>query len=128
LSRSRCMMSCTYRIWQLEHHPTISIGLVSPMRGHRTVFEDPCDVLCAHAPHGGGVTIPLHRTHGLVWLPTSDVPYVSTSPAMVRPSKFLCHLRLGHLGESCMDRFVQLGTSGVHVSKSNHFCLSETCA
>jgi hypothetical protein len=26
-------------------------------RGHRTVFEDPCDVLCAHAQHSGGVTI-----------------------------------------------------------------------
>ena len=97
-------------------------------RGHRTVFEDPCDVLCAHAQHGGGVTIPLHRAHGLVWLPTSVVPSVSASPAMARPSKFLWHLRLGHLGESCMDRLVQLGTSGVQVSKSDRLCFCETCA
>jgi hypothetical protein len=68
-------------------------------RGHRTFVEDPCDVLCAHAQHGGGVSIPLHRAHGLVWLPTSVVPSVSASPAMVRTSKFLWHLRLGHLEE-----------------------------
>jgi hypothetical protein len=35
--------------------------------------------------YGGGVTIPLHRAHGLVWLPTSGIPHVFASPAMVRP-------------------------------------------
>jgi hypothetical protein len=44
--------------------------------------------------------MPFHRAHGLVWLPTSIVPSVYASPAMVLPSKFLWHLRLGHLGTS----------------------------
>jgi hypothetical protein len=85
----------------LSNHQRLFSVSLARQRGHRTVFEDPCDVLCAHAQHGGGVTTPLYRAHDLVWLPTPVVPFVSASPAMVRPSKLLWHLRPGHLGESC---------------------------
>ena len=89
-----------------SHHRLFSVTQAR-QRGHRMVFEDPCDVLCVHERHGGGIRVPLRRDFGLVWLAagmTTRGADVSACPAAAPPSKPLWHLRLGHLSESCMDR------------------------
>ena len=113
-----------------SHHRLFSVTQAR-QRGHRMVFEDPCDVLCVHERHGGGIRVPLRRDFGLVWLAagmTTRGADVSACPAAAPPSKPLWHLRLGHLSESCMDRMRRAGATGLTFDASERLCFCESCA
>jgi hypothetical protein len=96
---------------------------------HSVVLADPVDHLRLHGGHGGGVVVPLERAHLLVWLPARVASSNPTaSVATVPLEKQLWHSRLGHHGESQLDRLLATQLEGVAFSASEKLSLCETCA
>jgi hypothetical protein len=78
-------------------------------QGHCVVLVDPVDHLRFHAGHGGGVVVLLERADLLVWLPARVASSNPTASVATTPlQKRLWHSRLGHLGESQLDRLLAI--------------------
>jgi hypothetical protein len=104
-------------------------GLTQARRqAHSVVLADPVGHLRLYAGHGGGVVVPLKRTHLLVWLPARVASSNPTAPVATTPlRKRLWHYRLGHLGESQLDGLLASPVEGVASSASEKLGFYETC-
>jgi len=94
------------------YHRLLSVEQAAA-RGHRFYFDGRTAMI---ELAGSGTRLPLHREDGLPWLRVAPPQGESSSSAhpaktLNTSTKDLHHRRLGHLGESCMDRLLKTDAS-----------------